>query len=216
MDVLSHDVGVSGEPNTVWTVPSGATPVAVAQGLLPDSEGLSSPTVVALTCSEAGGGCSLLRGDAQADALSPWPASELPDDFVVSGMVIDTASTEPRVCVYGNGLLCLGDGWQPEIPTTADLRLNHVSIGWFWSLAVGEQGRWYKRQVDDTSALSSWEEQPPLGSVSLTYASAADLGGVILGEGKIQAALGTQARRAAHPRRRRSLASSLAHSPNTA
>jgi len=108
--------------------------------------------------------------------------------------VLDVTSAEPAVCAYGNGLFCFRDGWQAEIPVAEGLRLNHVSISRYWALAVGEDGRWFQRAVDDAYVLSPWEEQPPLGTASLTWASTAELyaGGVVVGEGRIQAALGDQ------------------------
>lgn len=180
---------VTGQTQAVWTVPSGVgTPVAVAL----DSDGVSRWTVSVLVCDDAGASCSLLRGDEQATELTAWPGSELPDELDARALVLDVTSAETAVCAYGSGLFCFRDGWQAEIPVAEGLRLNHVSISSGWALAVGEDGQWFQRTVDDAYVLLPWEAQPPLGTDPLTWASTADLGGVIVGEGRIQAALGVQ------------------------
>jgi len=182
---------VTGQTQAVWTVPSGVgTPVAVAL----DGEAVDRWTVVVLVCDDAGAGCSLLRGDEQTTELSPWPGSELPGELDARALVLDVSSAETAVCAYGNGLFCFRDGWQAEIPVAEGLRLNHVSISPGWALAVGEEGQWFQRALDDAYVLLPWEAQPPLGTASLTWASTTQLytGGVIVGEGRIQAALGEQ------------------------
>lgn len=184
----------TGATRAVWSVPSGAgTPRAVTEAMLFDDDRLGLRTVVALACDEPGESCRLLRGDERSEELSPWAGSELPSELEAHRLVVDAATDPPVVCAYGNGLFCLRDGWQPEIPVTEGLRLNHVTVSSYWSLAVGEEGRWFKRAFDDDFVLSAWTEQPPLGTASLTHASTAGRGGVILGEGRIQAALGEQA-----------------------
>jgi hypothetical protein len=185
--VLDAIQATSTRSYTAWKVPNGATqPVAVAEGELQGTGGGQS-TVIVLVCNEARMECSLWRGDASQDELSPWSGTALPGDFVARDMVFDSASSPPAACVYGNGLICFRDVWHAEIPASADLRLNHVAISSAWSIAAGEQGRWFRRERD-----AAWIEQPPLGAVSLSWASTADLGGVIIGEGRIQAAFGTQ------------------------
>ena len=182
---------VTGQTQAVWTVPSGVgTPVAVAL----DGEAVDRWTVVVLVCDDAGAGCSLLRGDEQTTELAPWPGSELPGELDARALVLDDSSAETAVCAYGNGLFCFRDGWQAEIPVAEGLRLNHVSISPGWALAVGEEGQWFQRALDDAYVLLPWEAQPPLGTASLTWASTAQLyaGGVVVGEGRIQAALGDQ------------------------
>jgi hypothetical protein len=59
------------------------------------------------------------------------------------------------------------------------------------SVAVGDEGRWFKREPEG-EALGAWVEQPAIGSAALTQASVAGAGAVIVGEGRIQAALGNQ------------------------
>ncbi|MFC1642468.1 hypothetical protein ACFL5O_07250 [Myxococcota bacterium] len=187
----------SSQSYTAWKVPSGARhPVAVVEGVLEDDD-VGRPSIIVLVCSEARTECSLLRGDLRQDQLSPWSGTELPPGLVPRGLVFDSSSPGPAVCVYGNGLSCFRSEWQTGIPVVADLQLNHVAISSFWSLAVGEEGRWYKRErnvrrTGDDDRPGGWKEQPPLGAVSLTYASTADLGGVIIGDGRILAALGVQ------------------------
>jgi hypothetical protein len=51
----------------------------------------------------------------------------------------------------------------------------------------------FKSERDDSGNLGPWQEQPALADVALTQVSVAGAGGVIVGEGKLVAAVGTQA-----------------------
>lgn len=190
--VLDQDQAeASGKTYTTRSVPSGnLVPVAIAEA--PVSLGSSpSPTVVALVCDASHESCSLVRGGGNEPALAPWQGTELPSGFVARGLVFDVV-TPTTVCVYGNGLLCFDQAWKPAIAVQSSLRINDVSMGPLWSLAVGDDGRWYKRERRDDDSLSAWIEQPSIGTTSLSHASSANLGGFIVGAGRLQAALGGQ------------------------
>jgi hypothetical protein len=146
--------------------------------------------VFVLACDVGRTHCAVLAGDSGQNELQPWQNADLPSGFMPRRMVFDTAADPQALCVYGNGLLCFESGWQQAIPPSADLRLNDVAIGSGWSLAVGDHGRWFKREASDASG--AWLEQTSLDDVALTGVSVFGAGGVITGEGRIQAALGEE------------------------
>jgi hypothetical protein len=152
------------------------------------------PTMMlVLTCGDAGAHCSLWRSDVQADQLSSWQEEVLPPSFIARGVSFDVAVEPKQICVYGSGLYCWNDSWQEAIPESADLRLNAVALGSSWSLAVGDHGRWWKRLRDDTGSLGPWQEQAPLNDIALSQVSVVADGGAIVGAGRLQALLGSQA-----------------------
>jgi hypothetical protein len=191
---------------TAWPLVTGArTPIAVS-----DTLGLSDPhNVFVVACTPAGADCSVLQAewgrvqasgsvqrDMELSAFHELPP--LPTDFAAKGLVIDRNQAAGRnvPCVYGDGLLCFDqDAWLASVPPSAALRLNAVAIGGRYSLAVGDHGRWFKRQWVD-GAESRWTEQTPLADIALSEVGASDQGGVILGQGRIQAVIGAEAQAA--------------------
>jgi hypothetical protein len=174
---------------TAWDVPAGdQRPTAIT-----DASDTSGKRLFVLACSEERTSCNLLHATIGADLVANWETNELPAGFLARGLVIDDAHLdEPgTVCVYGSGLLCFEGGWREAIAPSAGLRINDVAIGWNWSVAVGDEGRWFKRDYA-ADALGTWKEQASLGPVALTQASVAGAGGVIVGDGRIQAPLGEQ------------------------
>jgi hypothetical protein len=174
-----------------WAFPSDELqPTAVTTGQPEQSAG--QRYVFVLACDQERKQCGIFRGETRGPMLDPWPETELPVGFVPRGLVFDATSDPRALCVYGNGLLCFQNGWQQAIPSSAELRLNAVAIGPQWSLAVGDHGRWFKRDRAGLGALGPWQEQPALRDVTLTQASVEESGGVITGDGRLQAALGAQ------------------------
>jgi hypothetical protein len=114
-----------------------------------------------------------------------WQERVLPPDFSAAGVAYDPVLR--AMCVYGNGLLCVdaSDDWQAAIPMASDLQINTVALGGAWSLTAAAQGRWFARESG-----GAWQEQPRIGTASLTHASVSVTGGVISGEGRIQAVIG--------------------------
>ncbi len=176
-----------------WALPSDTLqPIAVTEGYFMGAG--TGRSLFVLACDEERAHCRLSRADVEQGELSAWQHSELPAEFRGRNLVFDWGSdlqiAPYAICAYGNGLVCLRDGeWRTEIPASADLTLNDVEISVPWSLAVGERGRWFKRERVD-SLLGPWQEQPSLGQVSLTQVTGAGAGAVILGDGRIQAKLG--------------------------
>lgn len=167
---------------------AGLEPIAVAEARF------ESPveTTLVLACRQ-GAECALWRAAENDAAFMPWTQSELPAGFVPRGLVIDDAEfpAPPIACVFGNGLLCFKDGWVEAIAVSGDVELNDVAIGTNWSLAVGNGGRWFRRERHASGALGAWHEQPLLGTGDLAQASVrGSAGGTIIGEGKLVAALG--------------------------
>lgn len=168
-------------------------PLAVADGKLSVRAPAPPDTLAVLACDDARTHCSLFRSEVGPSELTAWQEIELPAEFVASGVVIDPA-VEPRIlCVYGNGMVCLQEGWQAPIAPGSDLQLHDVTVGAEWSLAIGDQGRWFARVRDGSGALGTWQEQAPLGEGVLTMASVEGSGAVITGEARIVAAVGAQA-----------------------
>jgi hypothetical protein len=181
----------SAPPYSSWEFPiPGVQPIAVTEGRVSN---ISPMMLLVVTCDDAGESCSLWRSDLNQDELTPWQETGLPSGFVPRGVAFDSAVAPRKVCVYGNGMFCLDDTWQEEIALSSDLQINAAVFGALWSLAVGEQGRWFKRERGDTGEINAWQEQGRLGVVSLTQASVFDEGAVIIGEGKLQVAIGNRA-----------------------
>ena len=139
-----------------------------------------------LTCGDSGSQCSVWQADVRSDELSAWRETVLPGSFVARGISQDLTVDSRPICVYGAGMVCDS---QAVIPVADDRRLNAVAFGSQWSIAVGEHGRWWKREHG-----ADWQEQPALNDVALEQVVVSEDGGaVIVGEGKLQAALGSQA-----------------------
>jgi hypothetical protein len=186
----------SGPAYSAWDFPNAsaqAKPVAITEGRLSDIVPVPPNTLIVLTCAAARAHCSIWRSDENAGQLSSWQETPLPADFVASGVALDGGVEPQQICVYGSGMYCWTDHWQEAIPAVQALRVNDVAFGPLWSLAVGDHGRWFKREHDAAGTLSAWLEQPPLNDVALSQVSVAADGGAIVGAGKLQAALGTQA-----------------------
>jgi hypothetical protein len=175
-----------------WEIPStDARPIAVTEGRMSDISDMKM--LSAVTCDEARTGCSMSRSDLGQDSLTPWQETELPSGLLPRGVVLDSVVGPRKICVYGNGLLCLDGTWQTVIAPSPDLQINAVAVGEQWSLAVGEHGRWFKRERGGSGEIKAWQEQFPLDDASLTQVSVAGAGGLITGEGRLQAAVGAQA-----------------------
>jgi hypothetical protein len=186
----------SGPAYTAWDFPNAsaqAKPVAIMEGRLSDITPVPPNELIVLTCADTRAHCSIWRSAVNAGQLSSWEETPLPAEFSAGGVALD-GGVEPRqICVYGGGMYCWTDHWQEAIPSAQALRVNDVAFGPLWSLAVGDHGRWFKRAHDAGGTLSAWLEQPPLNDIALSQVSVAADGGVIVGAGKLQAALGTQA-----------------------
>lgn len=183
--------GVATTTYSSWAFPSETrAPVAISDG----ANRAGDKFLFVLACEEDRTNCALSRAEVSMGELSTWQTEDLPGEFVGRGLAFDAASEPAAICVYGSGLLCLDGTWQEAIAPDPELQLNHVAFSGRWSLAVGEQGRWFKREVDDdTGTLGAWQDQPAMGGAALTYASVARAGAVVLGEGELQSALGEQA-----------------------
>jgi hypothetical protein len=181
-------------PYSSWEFPSaGVEPIAIIEGRLSDIAPVPPKALMVVTCDPARTQCSLWRRELTQDNPGAWQETALPSGLVPRGVALD-AGIEPRkVCVYGNGIYCLDGTWQEAIALSADLRINAVAFGAQWSLAVGEHGRWFKRERTDAGELKTWLEQAPLGDVALTQVSVAGGGGVIIGQAGFQTAVGEQA-----------------------
>jgi hypothetical protein len=178
---------------TAWPFPdAGGEPVAIAEGRLSDVAPAPPGLMLVVVCDSARTQCSVWQSELKDGQLSQWQTVALPAGFVPKGVALDSASSPRQVCVYGTGLLCRTDTWQVAIPSETELRIRSVAFGTQWSLAVGEHGRWFKRVRSDSGQLSAWRGQPAIGSAALTQASVAGAGGVITGQGVLQAALGEQ------------------------
>lgn len=142
-----------------------------------------------LTCGDGGSHCSVWQTDLQADEPSTWREAALPASFIARGITQDLTVDGRPICVYGDGMYCQWQAWQSVIPESGELRLNASAFGSQWSLAVGDHGRWWKRERG-----ADWQEQPALNDAALDQVVVSDDGGgVIVGAGKLQAALGSQA-----------------------
>jgi hypothetical protein len=186
-----------------WDFPGGQLePLAVTEG---DWDDLSQqPEVFVLMCDQERKQCSINRGGSAGAALDSWYGTELPDGFFPRDLVFDKVSQPRMLCAYGNGLLCFQSGWQQAIPPSAELRLNDVAVGDPWSLAVGDHGRWWRRERTDSGALGVWQEQAPLRDVALTQADVFSRpvpqgAAVVTGDGRLQAALGIYRERVCSP-----------------
>jgi hypothetical protein len=187
-DPDTHDAADPSAKFAAWSFPQGApTARAITEGTLMNG-GRITPSVFVLACAEGDRVCSVLRGERGQPQLSSWQT--VPADFDARGIILDPVTVQQRqLCVYGAGMLCFdGSAWQPAIDVASELELNAAAIGSTWSIAVGEHGRWWKRTV----AAGTWQEQAALNDVSLTQCSVSGEGGVIVGEGRLQLALGTQ------------------------
>jgi hypothetical protein len=171
-----------------WDFSSGdLVPFAITDGTV---SARGRPLFV-LACDADRTRCTLSQAHANRAQLSAWQSTELPAGFLPAGLVFDwLPELAPAICAYGNGLLCLREGWQEAIAPEPGLRINDVDMDGPWSLAIADHGRWFKRDLDDSSA---WREQSALSDVALTHVSAARSGAVIVGDGRVQAALGEQA-----------------------
>ncbi len=173
-----------------WTATKGAlTPVAITSGTL---EGSVVPEPFVLYCNEGHSQCEILHGQRGQNQLRSFSASPLPAGFVAQGLVVDAAASPVTLCAYGNGIVCLDQTWEARLPISAGLVIRHVSVGPGWSLAVGDDGRWYKRERLDSGELGAWTSQSVIDNAKLSYAVVSFAGGLILGEGRIQAALGSE------------------------
>jgi hypothetical protein len=157
-------------------------PFAIAQTESPDGE------VFVATCDTAGTRCSVWRS---ADAGAAWTESQLPDGIAVHGIATDRAFKPARICAYGDGMWCEADGWQEILPATGGLQLNAVAMDYRLSVAAGDHGRWFMRAQQGFGFPTQWREQPRLGDATLTQAAVTESSGVIVGEGRIQAAFGS-------------------------
>jgi hypothetical protein len=170
-------------PAKDWDFPEATRALAV---VVPADE----DAISVLTCGADGSHCSVWRADLSADEPSAWRERALPQSFIARGIAQDRSTVDRPVCAYGSGMYCWAQSWQAVIPESDELRLNAVAFGSAWSLAVGDHGRWFARVVGD----AAWEEQTPLNDVALVRVDVSGgRGGVILGEGKLQAALGSRA-----------------------
>jgi hypothetical protein len=133
------------------------------------------------------GACSVWGNDSRQG--SDWRELSLPDGLSPVGLIADPMQNV--LCVYGDGMICGNADLKRAIPAGVSIRA--VTFGSQWSLAVGDHGRWFKSERDATGGIGPWREQPALADVSLTQVSVAGAGGVIVGEGKLRAAVGTQA-----------------------
>lgn len=140
------------------------------------------PWLAVIACDAARTHCSIWENRSG----TTWQERVLPPDFATAGVAYDPVLG--AMCAYGNGLLCVdaGDKWQAAIPVARDLQINTVAMGGAWSLTAAAQGRWFARESDGV-----WQEQPRIGTASLKNASVSVTGGVISGEGRIQAVVGT-------------------------
>jgi len=183
----------SGAAYASWDFPSQAMePIAITEA---NQSGLGSGppgSLFVLTCDAARAQCSVWRSDVDTAQPPSWQQMTLPEGLEPQGLVLDRAQAPGQVCAYGRGLACWSDSWQQAIAATNDLRIRAVAFGAFWSLAVGDHGRWFKRERDDADHLGAWEEQAPLGDAALSSVSLDGRGGVIVGEGRLQAAVGMQ------------------------
>ncbi|MFI5307551.1 MAG: hypothetical protein ACHQ53_09375 [Polyangiales bacterium] len=179
----------SAPPYDSWQLPANdLQPIAVAEGpsILPGA-------LTVLSCNESHSRCSVSSSSVNQGALAPWQETDVPSELVARGVVLDTAPASEAFCVYGNGMQCLRNAWLPAIASSSNLQLNDVAMGPLWSIAVGEHGRWFKRERADSGTLGAWQEQAPLGGTALTQASVDGASGVIVGEGWIRAAFGREA-----------------------
>lgn len=184
---ITKDPGDSEDVDyAVWSAPKGPlTPVAATSGRL---AGAPAQEPFVLSCNDARTQCEILRGRSGQSELESFAASALPAGFAARGLVVDTAATPTKLCVYGSGIYCFDQGWQPSLPLADGLKLNHVAIGYPWSLAVGDDGRWFKREQGASG--SAWQAQSTLGKVNLTQAGVTANGGFVLGDGQVRATLG--------------------------
>lgn len=174
---------------TVWNGDkTDLSPVAVTSGVLPGS---SEPEPFVLSCDADHSHCEALRGHAGETQLQSFSANPFPEGFIAQGLIVDGSASPVTLCAYGNGIVCFDESWKTTLALDAGLTLRSVAIGAVWSLAVGDDGRWYKRERQDSGDLGAWEAQSALGQAKLSQASVAGLGGIILGEGRVQAALGS-------------------------
>lgn len=188
------------EPYMTWElpVPDNQLPIAVTDGQKSVRDG--SPIYV-LTCDGNRVNCRVWQAnDVERNGLAILREIPLPADFVASGIDLDrypeSDSVRDLPCVFGSGMLCLeGDGWVERIASQSDLRLNHVAFDFSWSVAVGDDGRWFLRDRDENLKLNPWQEQPTIGKAKLTHVSTAMAEAVLSGQGRIQALAGLQADR---------------------
>jgi len=181
-------------PYSSWEFPAtGDQPIAVTEGRVSNLAQPSPKTLLVVTCGPDHTRCSIWRTELSEEGISAWQEIELPSDFSPQDVALDSGNEPQKICVFGNGLYCLDDTWQAEIAPSPDLQINAIVFGTQWSIAVGEHGRWFKRERDNPVDLKTWQEQPPIGDASLTHVSVAGAGGVITGDGRLQAAVGPQA-----------------------
>jgi hypothetical protein len=185
------EAATAGKAYSVWAFPSGNwRGIDVTEGLLGDE---TFRRVFALACDDLDSRCALLRSDeGDTASLSEWPGTELPAGFEPKGLVFDSVTQPSSVCAFGNGLLCFQTTWQEAIAPAKELQIDDVSMGDSLSVAVGNHGRYWKRERDASDQLGSWVEQRPVGEYELTSASVGATSAVIISQGGLWLSLGTQ------------------------
>jgi hypothetical protein len=177
---LTEEAATKGKAYATLAAPAGdLRPLDVADG------------VFVLACSTDKARCLVLRGTPEDGSLSEWAGTELPPGFVPRGIVVDKIVSPGVVCVYGNGLLCFDGGWQIEIAPELGLQLNDVAVGYPPWIAVGAHGRYFVRTRSSDSS-GRWLEQPRVGDVELTRASAQNDKAVVIGKGGLWVTIDTQ------------------------
>jgi hypothetical protein len=147
-----------------------------------------------VTCDDARTRCSVWHREIAAE--SSWREVELPEGFSARGIAYDSPGPLPT-CVYGSGMVCRydeRDEWHEVISGADGLQLNAVQFQYGLSVAVGDHGRWFKRESARNSHITRpWQEQPPFGDAELTQVNVAGPTGVIVGDHRVQTLFGNPA-----------------------
>jgi hypothetical protein len=193
--VLLPHPGEPGDDYASWPLPAAElVPIAVNDARSSNE----AHRLLILSCDETRSRCSLLEGEVRKGMLGSLHETPVPSGFSPRGLAMEAGDpiTPSRPCLFGNGLLCLEAGrFREAIATAPELSLNAVALGTPWSLAVGDHGRWFMRELRENEP-PVWREQEPLADVSLTHVSVNNAGGVITGAGRVQTVVGTELTRA--------------------